>query len=740
MKFFSNITPVDRIEFEGSEVREITPVPDRDQSAVTKYNLTVLKPGGEIQVRTFAGDEIQHLIEEEKLIVEREFYSVARQIDRALYGGKEVFGATKKRRRMIDRKVFLAQNMGQFRKLGMVLTRDGVDPFRHRLEKSYKDFQAQSYFGTDKANSTQSLKPLPENCTLLDGYRIYRKSNGNPNAFLPKDVQPANLSDQETADYAFVTSFLAEYASGTTISKGDVAETALDEILKENARRAEVGFPAPIPVRSVRQYERYIDERLDPFEVMMQREGLQPAIAEFGSVEEGQKASFPGEKISLDAWNFHIVTLDATRDQLNRMTKEQRAGVKRVRRWVVVAIDIATRVILGYSICRHPNSRSSREALRMCFMDKTYILRNAGIKKSDWKFRCPVHLVTTDSGSEFGKHPFGGAEFAVAVRKLSGSFMNTTAGVPQLRGHKERWYLTAELKFARHVPGWVASNPQKLNDRKPYDEACLADDELDAAFASFIADYHTSPHRGLNGKTPATAWEEKMKHDEFDFDQLPGPKALREACGFHVDAAVTKTGIQFCGLSYSNEFLRESRSGPVSQRIAANGDKAEIMVDPFDLGAISVLVKGDMISVPCIDPEMRGKSLRDHQRDQQRQRWEAAMDAEGTKEQRLEARKNWKSLVNTVAKSSDIGMIGYTEGEVARASMELRFGKGQHEKPFVGREEYVDPVYGGFDIGGDDTAAVADENEVFPDAPNSMDRFRTKVKPRAGGNGWEEGE
>ena len=95
MKFFSNITAADRVEFEGNEVREIVPILDRDRCIAMHYNLTVLKEGGEIQVRTFAGDEIQHLIEEEKLIVDRGFYSASRHTDRALYGGKEVFGATK---------------------------------------------------------------------------------------------------------------------------------------------------------------------------------------------------------------------------------------------------------------------------------------------------------------------------------------------------------------------------------------------------------------------------------------------------------------------------------------------------------------------------------------------------------------------------------------------------------------------------------------------------------------------
>lgn len=50
--------------------------------------------------------------------------------------------------------------------------------------------------------------------------------------------------------------------------------------------------------------------------------------------------------------------------------------------------------------------------------------------------------------------------------------------------------------------------PSKLNDRKPHEEACVTDDELDQIFVIFIAEYHNTPHRGLNGKTPATAWEE----------------------------------------------------------------------------------------------------------------------------------------------------------------------------------------------------------------------------------------
>jgi hypothetical protein len=50
-------------------------------------------------------------------------------------------------------------------------------------------------------------------------------------------------------------------------------------------------------VRSVSQYERYIDERLDPFEVTMQRNGLRATFADFSSVEKGYLHHFGPNKI-----------------------------------------------------------------------------------------------------------------------------------------------------------------------------------------------------------------------------------------------------------------------------------------------------------------------------------------------------------------------------------------------------------------------------------------------------------
>lgn len=431
----------------------------------------------------------------------------------------------------------------------------------------------------------------------------------------------------------------------------------------------------------------------------MERKGLAAARAKFGSTDGGLRASFPGEMVYFDAWQVHCITLDTTRERYNAMSKEQRKKVKRVRRWIVVAIEVATRAILGFAFCRAPNQAASLKALRMCFADKTPLLRDVGLRKSSWDFRAPIHHVSTDNGSEFGKHPFGGAEFGQAVRRLSATLLATVAGVAELRSQIERVFLTYDLKWARHLPGWTAGKIHLRNDRKPGDEACMTDDELERLFVQFIAEYHSTKHRGLGYMTPAGTWEKLSKDRRFDLSALPGPAALREACGTYETAGVSGEGIRFKNLVYSNEFIRNQRMTRGSERIAKPGEKITIKVDPCDLGAVSVVTDEGMVAVQCLDSGMRGRSLASWTDQQAATRAEAAKDQAEHADARREAQDSWRGEADLIARSSGVDLSGRSIEQIDRFAREMSFGKGTREKPFVGRAEYVDPIHGGFENG-----------------------------------------
>lgn len=726
MTFFRKFSSVDRISLEGAEVVNVTPVKDRKTKEISHYVLSVADEAGVASLRKFTPDEIEYLFENEKLIIEQNYYSETKQFDLLFNAETKLFRATKKQRAKAELKAFLAKQISKLSGRGMPLTREGVGEHYSQLNAEYIRHQCIVNFGTLKPNSTQSFKKLPHADTLLKDYRKWRDSGGNPACFLPQKVTEISPSkDPVQEEFVLVMRLLSAYACSTKPAKSAIARQTRNEIVKIKNARKNAGLIGPIRVFSARTYERYITKYLDPFTVCLKREGLAAAKAKFKAVELGQTSDIIGQYVQFDAWKFHVLTLDCTRARYNQMTREQRQKVRKVRRWVIVAIDVATRAIVGYSICKSPNQRSSLDALRMCFVDKTQLLRQVGITQSAWNYICTIGQVGVDTGSEFGKAEFGGARFAEAVRMVTSSLLHTVAGVPELRAYIERWFLTCELKFTRNLPGWTASNPQKLNDRVPLREACICDDELEEMFLGFVAEYHATPHRGLNFLTPATAWKNGLEHPEFDMTGVPAPGALRNATGFHLDASIVEGCIMYSGERYSCERLRKLRP-------ERSMNSCEIILDPCDLGAITVLHNGDCFAVPCLNTKLRGKSLREHQSERLENKELARTDALKHEEANVEAHTAWTARSASIQSQSGLGIMGYTDEEVERARNALEFGKGQFDQPFVGELEYQDPLDWGFETG--------NSNETELSSNSSLDRFRSSVRARKDQHGWEENE
>ena len=136
---------------------------------------------------------------------------------------------------------------------------------------------------------------------------------------------------------------------------------------------------------------------------------------------------------------------------------------------------------------------------------------------------------------------------------------------------------------------------------------------------------------------------------------------------------------------------------------------------------------------------MAGKSLREFQAERKLELLKAEAEAREQEGSRREAYDLWRSLSNSIMRASDIGVFGYTKAEVERARNEMEFGKGQHEKPFIGRDEYQDPLTeGGFKTGQPVRPEVAkesnfdtDDNVSIDNEPKtSMDRFRSRARNR----------
>ena len=274
---FGKLTGLDRVTLEGNEVVErhlikgkASPAQNANQDSlgeINLYRLSVKRPDGGVDLRDLRINEISHLIETEHLVIDRGFYSPSRQQDREIYGGHDLYGATKAQRDTADRKWFCAKMIHRFWEKGMKLTRAAVDALRPQMLDEFERYQALQHYGTDRVNSTQKFHKLPSADSLLKYYRKIKKFGSKPNVFLrAKSVAEHEESEiQRLENFALVMAQLGEYASSTRPSKKAVIRDLFKVLKAENKARKSQGRKDKIKILSQRTYERWIDRFLDPF-------------------------------------------------------------------------------------------------------------------------------------------------------------------------------------------------------------------------------------------------------------------------------------------------------------------------------------------------------------------------------------------------------------------------------------------------------------------------------------------
>ncbi len=189
---------------------------------------------------------------------------------------------------------------------------------------------------------------------------------------------------------------------------------------------------------------------------------------------------------------------------------------------------------------------------------------------------------------------------------------------------------------------------------------------MDLQFARFAAYYHAQPNRNLGRVSPADKWEELSADPRLDPSQIPGPAALRESCGTFVTVDVSEEGILFEGISYADAFTRAQRMKPGCARTARPGERIEAIVDPMDLGAISLRSKDGFVAVPAVEASMRGIRLADWRAARRQQRAEASETRAARAEERAEARDSLWENATLIARSAGVGPRQYTLEEVDR--------------------------------------------------------------------------
>ena len=305
-----------------------------------------------------------------------------------------------------------------------------------------------------------------------------------------------------------------------------------------------------------------------------------------------------------------LVQIDHTRVDLMILSDDRTQALGRP--WLTVAIDVATRVILGFYLSMDtPSSVSVSLCIEHAVLPKKENEADVGV----WPMYGKPRGFLVDNGKDLK---------SLALKRgceLHGIELRwRPVRRPHYGAHIERLIGTL-MRLVHGLPGTTFSNTKQRGDYPSEARAVMTLDELHTWLVQKICRYyHVRTHRGL-GVAPLLAWESAWRDAQ---GALVAPPVVPNPLAFRIDflplafRIVQRTGIDFSRSRYWAEGL-----------VPLIGLQRQIIVryDPRDLSCLWIrLEDGTILTVPAV----AGRVLSGHktlqQMDADALRLEQAMD------------------------------------------------------------------------------------------------------------------
>ena len=257
--------------------------------------------------------------------------------------------------------------------------------------------------------------------------------------------------------------------------------------------------------------------------------------------------------------------------------EEQLLEIERV--WLLAIIDVATRAILGYSLClrreynRYDVIRTFERALIPAQPVKTTIpdlepMSEGGfvsLSLPETAYACWQQIRFDNARAHLAADSLD-----VACELLGCTVDVGPAYEPDDRPFIERFFGTVVTRLAHRLPGTTGSNPRDILRRLSKSDIDLqlvvGLDELQELLAVWVWNYNGSPHGGLGGRTPLEAMRRAVRDRGLLLRPLPEPLRhnlclLQNAYRAHVRGNISrgeKPHISFYHVRYTSAMLAQS--------------------------------------------------------------------------------------------------------------------------------------------------------------------------------------
>jgi putative transposase len=540
---------------------------------------------------------------------------------------------------------------------------------------------------------------------LRDGR--YRSSNAGAN------IQP------EVA--ALIALHLAINVSNPSATARSILDDIQDDIEVQNERAVLAGLAAQneealrnveilrVPdIKTVRRAK----GAMDPFQADIGKYGLDAAVQMNPAVRGKPDRLGPLDRVEYDESIVDAITLLTESGAWNLLTDEEKKRVKKARMVIGVAICVATRCIVAMRIYKTGNADETVATFRMILEDKTrYVPPNLRDKLS-WHQHGGIGTVVLDQGSS---NISDAARTVLA--NLNVPILVAEAGRPDQRGTGERIFRTFGSEIYSYLDARTGSDVVDRRNYKPEGRASLALDELwKVLVIGVVGIYHNTPHRELGGRTPAYEWERLAP--DYGVNALPDPNRRRVTFGRHRKRIVTRYGVDFAGLSYTNPLVDHHYlhgTGPI-----------EVAGDSEDLSAVSVKFGTSWYEAPCTDPDIGHTRLEDWYAACAAQKDLASDDARKRRAARRAAKQAIRAIQENARDRANMPPQIITDAMIEHGERRI-FGKYQH----AAEDQPVDNGQLGIDVEPDNhepSATNADAASV--DSPAQPATAAPAVRPK----------
>lgn len=435
----------------------------------------------------------------------------------------------------------------------------------------------------------------------------------------------------------------------------------IKSLAEVNAERAVAGLP-PLRAFSLSTFERAIGA-LDEFEVIAGREGHDVAHRRLKISGRRTTAVRAGERVAMDCWKSQLRTLKLPQTVWEGLDDDLVNATAKLRLTLCVAIDEASRCVLGAYLAVSATAKTAVRAFEMVGRDKQDIADWAGCQGT-WKHRCTPETVATDNGSEFINEEFRACVNDVGSRNELGPTSH-----PDARPIVESFFRNLDQRLMQFFQGRTFANVGEKGSYNPDTVANVTADVLGKALVRYIVDvYHNTPHMGLGGETPNDAWERLNKKYQV---LTPWTREVNRAVfGFSDHRRIQNQGIRFLGNFY--RISKDNRLAELRKKIGQRD--VAIRVDLSNLGRISVRQIGpgnEWFSVRCDRSYMEGVSAQEWVQTCMAMKRKYAQQAGLREEVVIQALNDIRRMGKDSAEASGIGPSTMSDDELRRHERDL---------------------------------------------------------------------